>query len=408
MSRSTRTDYEVLLVELHMEMRAARGEDERADELRQEMDTLWHMLTAEEHAIFADLSEDLYILEGNRRIEPLADGEALDSVLRELSSAFRNVDFLRVLALLRKLPIALQAHHIFVMGRCWDSQGLSRAAVCFYDFANEAEPNAITELTALQALLRGEFFEEAVARAKAIEDRPGVSPMLILQAAVVLYRASKEVDEASKRRMLERVTVLVENAGDDPATLNSVRAMGFVAAGFAYDYFGDTARALTSFERAVAADPSSWPPLLVRGLAVLETDRVRAMRDFTQAAHLKTRLDWPYLYAALHALEQKRYAEVERFCEDGLSVTTRGDVRGRLLEWRAIAAAMLGRPPMEVMALFDAASAELPLDPIVRRNYNKYRGSLARAAKDEYELTDEIDDTQARTASLRSMPGAFV
>ena len=123
------------------------------------------------------------------------------------------------------------------------------------------------------------------------------------------------------------------------------------------------------------------------------------MRDFIEAVKGKTTLDWPYLYAALDALKEERFEDVEQFCEVGLSTSRRAAVRGRLLEWLAIAAAVLGRPAEQVTALFDQAMAELPLDLTIRGNAKKFKQAIEtkRAVPaSEYELVKEIDEAEAR------------
>lgn len=204
--------------------------------------------------------------------------------------------------------------------------------------------------------------------------------------------------EVSRRRAIyERVIRLVEIAWDDPTALASLRATGLVTAGFSYEHLGDKDRALRSFERAIAVHRSDGP-LLARGLALLHHDRSRALRDITEAAKLGTKLDWPYVYAALHAIEIRRFAEVERFCEAGVSLARRAELRGRLFEWWAIAAMELGRSSGEVTALFEQAMAELPLDLVLRRNVRLYRESLETERTippEAWEVSVDLDEDEA-------------
>ncbi|HET7500345.1 MAG TPA: hypothetical protein VFK02_05055 [Kofleriaceae bacterium] len=75
MSPSTRAKYETLLVRLHAEMRAGRGDEAHANELRNEMAAVWYELDEDEQAACDKLSEDLYIIEGKRLPVPLSEGE---------------------------------------------------------------------------------------------------------------------------------------------------------------------------------------------------------------------------------------------------------------------------------------------------------------------------------------------
>jgi len=398
MSTSTRARYEHLLVNLHREMRTGRGEGEHAEELRAEMNVLWYELADDEQALFDELSEDLYIIEGKRRVVSLSEGETEQLISQRVSTVFWSDDDRQTLSLIRKLP-SIDARSTYAMARCWKRLGFSLAAVSFYDFANELEPKDSYEYMALDALISAGLIRDAIERVRAIESRPIVSGALLSKVAVILYRVTYGVEKAERRGIWEHVTELMESVWDDPTALPSVRAAGLVVAGFAYEHLGNEERALQSFDRAVAVH-SSEAPLLARGLALLHTDRARAMRDFTRAVQMRTRLDWPYLYAAHHALNAGRYAEAERICMDGLSFAQRGEVRGRLYEWWAIAAAQLGRPLPEVNALFEQAMAELPLDPVLRRNVRLYQESIAAEQpppKDAWELPAQVvDENEAR------------
>jgi tetratricopeptide (TPR) repeat protein len=253
---------------------------------------------------------------------------------------------------------------------------------------------------ALEALVRAGALDEATSRARAIEQRPIVSGTLLLKVASVLHRTADMAEASQKRSIYERVTKLVDIAWDDPTALASLRATGLVSAGFSYEHLGDKDRALRCFERAVAVHRSEGP-LLAYGLALLHVDRPRALRDITEAAKLGTKLDWPYVYAARHALEIGRFAEVERFCEAGLALTKRAELRGRLYEWWAISAVALGRPPGVANALFEQAMAELPLDLVLRRNFRLFRESLEteRAIPPEaWEVSVELDEDEARAS----------
>lgn len=398
-STTARVRYEALLVQLHREMRAGRGDEARAHELRNEMADAWYGLSEEEQALCDELSEDLYVIEGKRASVPLSEGEPVESVSQQLAVAFKAEDNRGSLALIRKLP-SIDDRIAYVMSRCWDRQGLFRAAACFYDFAHELKPNDVYEAMALEALVRAGALDEAAERARAIEQRPIASGTLLLKVASVLHRTADMAEASRRRAIYERVIRLVEIAWDDPTALASLRATGLVTAGLSYEHLGDKDRALRSFERAIAVHRSDGP-LLARGLALLHHDRSRALRDITEAAKLGTKLDWPYVYAALHAIEIRRFAEVERFCEAGVPLAKRAELRGRLFEWWAIAAMELGRSPGEVTALFEQAMAELPLDLVLRRNVRLYRESLETARTippEAWEVSVELDEDEARAS----------
>lgn len=399
----SRAEYEALLVALHQEMRAGRGEEARAEDLRSAMADLWYGLSDDEQDLVDELSEDLYIVEGKRAVVPLAEGETPEAVQRGVEKALKAEENRRALSLIRKLP-NIDARAAAWIGIAWKRLVFPRAAACFFDFANELEPKASFEVMALEALLQAGALEEAAARAEAIEKRPIVSGTLLLEVASVLHRTMARVEEPRCEAVYRHIVRLVEVAWDDRTALASIRAMGLVVAGFAYQHLGASDLALRAFERAVAAHPSE-APLLARGLALLHLDRPRALKDFTEAVKLGTRFDWPYLYASLHALETERFVEVERVCAAGLAIARRPEVRGRLFEWWAIAAAALGQPASEVTALFDRAAAELPLDLVIRRNARRYQEHLVIAQAvpaNDWELSPAIDEAEAWTSIERA------
>jgi hypothetical protein len=129
---STRDDYELLLVNLHT--RQLAGLDTIPDQLARDMDKAWFNLTEDETDAFGWLSEDLFIIEGKRRVQPLASHEMIADVERDLASAATAQDHAAVLASLRKLP-SLTSNHVRMFGDCWDALGYRVAATCFYGYA---------------------------------------------------------------------------------------------------------------------------------------------------------------------------------------------------------------------------------------------------------------------------------
>lgn len=368
-------EYERLLVTLASVM-AAKGDDsQEADRVRDEMGRPWATMSEPERALLRSLSADLYLIEGERLVTPLAEGETIASVREQLKSAFMEGRDRDALTLARKLPEP-ESRMVYVIGRCWDRLGFFQGAVCFYDFAYKQDPKSVFAISALEALVHGNQIAEAVSRAEEIEGRTNTEAMLLLQAASVLYRAAATLEAERRPAMYERIVKMVETGSTDAAALPSVRANGLLAAGFSYEHLGRSGDALRAFERAVAIYPTE-APLLAYGLALLKTNRRQAIAQFTAAAAQHTQLDWPYLYAAQSALEEARYRDAKQFCELGLQRTGRAELRGRFYEWSAIAAVNLERPAEEVRELFDRALAELPFDTTIPRNAAAFAESSA-------------------------------
>jgi len=114
-----RQRHEALLVALHREMTAGRRDGERADAIGDEMNALWHDLDDEERDLFDELSEDLYLIEGKRRVVPLNEGETIASVRERMALALGEQRARDALVLARKLP-DLGAGLVEAIGACWE------------------------------------------------------------------------------------------------------------------------------------------------------------------------------------------------------------------------------------------------------------------------------------------------
>lgn len=155
MSQSARLQYERLLVELHREMRAGRSNSAVADGIRREMDAPWYELTDEEQALFDELSEDLYIIEGKRRMLPLDADLTPEDISQKAQEVFKQDKIRETLVFLRKLP-TLSSEVISAMARCWMKLGFHDACVCFFDYADELQRRDL--------FYRSEIFSEIAPR----------------------------------------------------------------------------------------------------------------------------------------------------------------------------------------------------------------------------------------------------
>jgi hypothetical protein len=135
MSKARRR-HEALLVELHREMKEGRGEGDRANEIGDEMNGLWEKLDDEERDLFDELSENLYLIAGERRVVPLDEGETIPSARRQMEIALEEGRDRDALALTRKLA-ELGPRLVDVIGGCWERLGFPLGAKCFHGFAIE-------------------------------------------------------------------------------------------------------------------------------------------------------------------------------------------------------------------------------------------------------------------------------
>ena len=126
---SARTEYEKLVIDLHREIHAGRGDGAVADRLRDQMDMPWFSLSEAERAQLQYLSEDLYELGGERSPVALGQGENVATLLEQAKHTLaRQPD--RTLAMLRKIPdgVLPKSVRFYMMARCLDQLGYSREA----------------------------------------------------------------------------------------------------------------------------------------------------------------------------------------------------------------------------------------------------------------------------------------
>ena len=128
--------YECLLIQLHQEMKEGRGDDEVADNIRNEMEEPWYKLTEEEGPFFNDLSGDLYIIEEKHTPIPMEESETQESVQADLVKALVHRQHKEALVFLRKLE-KLDLVHLYIMGDCWEALGFPRGANCFHYYVYE-------------------------------------------------------------------------------------------------------------------------------------------------------------------------------------------------------------------------------------------------------------------------------
>ncbi len=135
------------LVELHKEMRAGRGDDERADRLRDAMESAWRQLNESQRLQMGQLSADLAMIERDEYTESLDAEVDLDDLKRSANAAYEEKRFGEALVLFRKAPNLWMPFRLARMRAvAWHALGLREAAKCFLDFAIECAPAAIRRL----------------------------------------------------------------------------------------------------------------------------------------------------------------------------------------------------------------------------------------------------------------------
>jgi len=127
-------DYEGRLVQLHEEMLNGRRNSPLATSLLNEMNELWSRLDERSMELLDELSEDLYILEDQRRVAELEAGETGDLAYKKAKISFDAGQYRECLAHARKLA-TLEPKHLYMFGRCWKMLGFGLGAAQFFDRA---------------------------------------------------------------------------------------------------------------------------------------------------------------------------------------------------------------------------------------------------------------------------------
>lgn len=386
-------ELERLTLALHAIIRAGRGNDDEADQVREQMVDIWETLSPERRTLLDNLSGDLFMLAGD---EVLETGETPSRSFAQTMDAWQRDDWVATLTLLRRSEVraTVPDHRVaYIRGRCWSSLGYFEAALAFFEHAAHLAPdNDNYAYLALDALLRSGRMDEALERANAILREQAPSVRRMFKAADVLFHAAWHFDEAVAATVYKRVLLVLDRAlaldASLPAEerLSSLTVGGYVVKGLCHEHLEQPLEAKQAYTAALAVDPESDAALTARGLVSLDTDRAAALRDFERAVKKGTPLLWPYLYLAHDALQSGEFRRCLDMSQQAMARTRAPVLRANLMEWMAIASLVLSPGSKMSVALLQDAQAANPLSDRIAANLQdliagKPAGSL-RVAND--------------------------
>ncbi len=129
--------YASLLIRLHEAMH--NGDEEEAEEIREQMNTPGILLNEDEIKLVKGLSSDLYMLTGEELLRP--SGYTISDYEAALADAMKNGNFLAVLDLLRKKERPFTHYQIaFLRATLYSRLGLKDASQQFNSFSSELAP----------------------------------------------------------------------------------------------------------------------------------------------------------------------------------------------------------------------------------------------------------------------------
>lgn len=132
---------ESFLVLLHTEIREGRGDENRADEIRDEMDHPWRELTTEERALHNHMSGDLYFIGKDEIPYQLEEGMTPEENRNYIFSELTHKRWITALEGLRRPSIISRCENLFLRYLCYKGLGYLVAAKAFNDaFEKESIP----------------------------------------------------------------------------------------------------------------------------------------------------------------------------------------------------------------------------------------------------------------------------
>jgi tetratricopeptide (TPR) repeat protein len=165
-----------------------------------------------------------------------------------------------------------------------------------------------------------------------------IPAMIVAACASIYYARARQLAEADglalDAELLEFTERFESSAGYDTAP-RSVAAMVYVTRGFGFIRIGNRERAVSEFDRAVAANPDNAAALAARGLETYP--EASAVKDLLRAVELGLPSFWPTYYLSHHYMLEADWSRAEEFAGAALAMAPPGRVRANLIEWQAIA-----------------------------------------------------------------------
>jgi tetratricopeptide (TPR) repeat protein len=255
--------YEHFLIKLHNEIREGRGDDNAAEEYRDQLDIYWSKLTEDEIDLLDNLSGDLYMLSDREIKLPLDADEDVSAVDQQAFQAFKDKRWLETLALLRR-DVLPPAHVVaYARARCWDALGFSDAALCFLEWAAARQPQSLLYATILlQSYQARAQVPQAITLIEQHFDanRPEFLAMSILMLYEIVTRHAAQVDDRERR--LRQLITLSQRLEALNVAASIIPPVVWIVAGRAREMMGDP-RVDASSSAALAAlldskDSKKW------------------------------------------------------------------------------------------------------------------------------------------------------
>ena len=282
--------YICLLLQLHGLIAAGKGDDDEADDVRDEMDAPWRQLTPEEISRVRGLSADLYML-GKDRDSPRRESVPA-SLASEVRLMYDREQWIELSMFLRDHEAELpRADVAYYRGVCWNHWGHFHVASEFYTEAANLDPrNKVFDVLRMQSLIRSQQLDRAMERAKQIVDTEADWRQLLIAGRAFFARAGTVCDTEANAlyktaiQLAERGLALapkIEKTGGEPtdeARLSCLNA--HLDRIWSYDRIGQTEQAIEACNDALRIEPENSDALILRGWLLRPTQQESASVDF--------------------------------------------------------------------------------------------------------------------------------
>ncbi|KAA0141019.1 hypothetical protein FYZ48_07030 [Gimesia chilikensis] len=363
------------LLRLHELEVEGKSDSVEADEVRDQMEYPWHLLSDQEKERITGLSVDLYSITNPPKLKPPTSQS--QNKLFEAFIAHQYGQWDKSLELLR-----MGGEHVdaaicaYVRGSVWMEAGDDATASVFFKQAADLDSDNPNYTVMFLQSLRTESSEKALQIAmNFLANHDDVPPEVVVKAAEIRYASTLKMQEVESRIVLEELLQILQPVAlaleSDDSTLDSIFLMALSLIATCQDHLGNVAEALKAYNRGIAASPHNDALLVARGILLYGTD-AGSILDFEEAIKLRTPLVWPYFYLAHNLLISNRLEDCIRMSELALTMSASDLVRASLFEWIAIAKCELGFPVAQIRQAFEEAMLLAPDNERIRSNFSTF------------------------------------
>jgi tetratricopeptide (TPR) repeat protein len=209
-----------------------------------------------------------------------------------------------------------------------------------------------------------------------------------IQAAAVLYGATRHLAEAEAQPVFERLAAdlptfaALPGFADTPSTM---QGLAYTVLGLSCAALDKPEAARKALDMAIAVDAGNNAALVARALVVARADPEAAAPDFQQAVERGTSLVIPYLFLAQRAILGGDFADVIHLSERALHLGPSPEQEAELHHLHAMARLSLHQPAEAVRGEFVTSLRLDPLNEGIRRNFEYFERRRLKAPPTEWQ-----------------------